>query len=126
MGTPVKPSVIMKDCDRYESGQNKQLDSSSDIVVTINADEPIDADEIPNDHHCTEAEFVEMNDLETGIDPFHSNHNLDGIPHQLAKPKDIEHSETPILNQEDGHSKQNNQEIPSQSQQDSDHTNSNI
>ena len=44
----------------------------------------------------------------------------------MAKLEDIEHDETPILNQEEGHSKQNNQEIPSQSQQDSDHTNSNI
>ena len=54
------------------------------------------------------------------------NHNLDGIPKQLAKLKDIEDGGTPILNQEEGHSKQNNHEIPSQSQQDSDHTNSNI
>ena len=120
MGTPVKQSDIMKDCDRYESGQNKQLDSSSDIVVTIDADEPINADEIPDDHHSTEAESVEMNNLETGIDPLHSN------PYQLAKLEDIEHDEIPILNQEEGHSKQINQEIPSQSQQDSDHTNSNI
>ena len=50
VGTPVKQSDIMKDHDRYESGQNKQLDSSSDIVVTIDADEPINADEIPDDH----------------------------------------------------------------------------
>ena len=71
MGTPVKPSIIMKDCDRYKSGQNKQLDSISDIVVTIDADEPINADEIPNDHHSNEV--VEMNDLETGIDPLQSN-----------------------------------------------------
>ena len=65
--TPVKPSMIMKNCDRYESGQNKQLDSSSDIVVTIEADEPVNAGkpqkvtpndgEIPNDHHSTEAEL---------------------------------------------------------------------
>ena len=67
-----------------------------------------------------------MNNLETGIDQLHSNHNLDGIPYQLAKLEDIEHDKTPILNQEEGHSKQNNQEIQSQSQQDSDHTNSNI
>ena len=120
VGTPVKQSDIMKDCDRYESGQNKQLDSSSGIVVTINANEPINADEIPNDHYSTEAESVEMNNLETGTDPLHSN------PYQLAKLEDIEHDGTPILNQEEGHSKQNNQEIPSQSQQDSDHTNSNI
>ena len=24
--TPIKPSVIMKDCDRYKSGQNKSFD----------------------------------------------------------------------------------------------------
>ena len=89
----------MKDCDRYESGQNKQLDSSSDIVVTIDADEPVNADEIPNDHHSTEAESVEINNLETGIDPLHSN------PYQLAKLEDIEHDETHILNQEEGRSK---------------------
>ena len=120
VGIPVKQSDIMNDCDRYESGQSKQLDSSSDIVVTIDADEPINADEIPNDRHSTEAESVEMNNLDTGIDPLHSN------PYQSAKLEDIEHDETPTLNQEEGHSKQNNQEIPSQSQQDSDHTNSNI
>ena len=50
VGTPVKPSIIMKDCDTYKSGQNKQLDFSSDTAVTIDADEPINADEIPNDH----------------------------------------------------------------------------
>ena len=43
-----------------------------------------------------------------------------------AKLEDIENGEHPILNQEEEHSKQNNQEIPSQGQQDSDHTNSNI
>ena len=121
--TPVKPSVIMKDCDRYQSGQSKQLDSSSGIVVTIDADEPINTDKIPNDHHSNEAESIQMNNLETGTDPLHSNQNLDGIiPYQLAKLQDIEHGETPILNQEEEHSKENNQEIPSQSQQDSDLT----
>ena len=84
--TPVKPSVIMKDCGRHKSGQNKQLDFSSDIVVTVDADEPINADkpqevtpndgEILNDHHTTEAESVEMNNLKTGIDPLHSNKKL--------------------------------------------------
>ena len=87
MTTPVKPSRIMKDCNRYESGQNKQLDSCSDIVVTVDADEPVNTGkprevtpndgEIPNDHHSTQAESVETNNLETGIDPLHSNHNLD-------------------------------------------------
>ena len=71
----------MKDCDKYKSGQNKQLDSSSDTVVIIDADKPINADEIPNDHHPTEAESVEMNNLETGIGPLHPNHSLDGIPY---------------------------------------------
>ena len=67
-----------------------------------------------------------MNNLETCVSQLHSNHNLDGIPYQLAKLEDIEDGENPILNQEEGHSKQNNREIPSQSQQDSDHANSNI
>ena len=89
MGTPVKPFLIMKDCDRHKSGQNKQLDASSDIVVANDADEPINANKLPNAHHSTEAESVEMNNLETGIDPLQSNHNLDGIPHQLAK---LEHA----------------------------------
>ena len=96
------------------------------MIVTFDPDDPINDDEIPNDHHSTEAESVEMNNLETDIDPLHSNHNSDGVPYQLAKLEDIEHDETPILNQEEAYSKQNNQEIPSQSQQDSDHTNSNI
>ena len=51
----------MNYCNRCKSGQNKQLDSSSDKVVTIDADEPISADKIPNDYHSTEAESVEMN-----------------------------------------------------------------
>ena len=51
-------------------------------------------------------ESVEMNNLETDIDPLHSSHNLDGIPYQLAKLEDTEHDETPILNQEEEHPKQ--------------------
>ena len=61
--TSVKPSVIMKDCNRHKSGQNKQLDPSPYIAAAIDADEPINADKlqevirndgkIPNDHHST-------------------------------------------------------------------------
>ena len=68
--TPVKPS-LMKDCNKYECSQNKKFDSSTDIVVPVDADKPINADnpqevtpndgEILNDHHSTEAESVEMN-----------------------------------------------------------------
>ena len=80
MTTPVKPSTIMEDCNRYENGQNKQFDSSSDIVITVDADEPVNAnkpqevtpndDEIPDGHHSTEVESVKMNNLETVLTHF--------------------------------------------------------
>ena len=71
MTTQVKTFIIMKDCNRYESGQYRHLDSCPDIAVTVDADESINADKpqeftpndgkIPyNDHHSTKVISVEM------------------------------------------------------------------
>ena len=49
-----------------------------------------------------------MNNLEIDIDPLESNGNLDKIRNESVEPDDIKDGETPILNDEERHSKQKN------------------